>query len=210
MLFELLVLHSPPLNMSFGGLSSTGPEGAARALSKTGTPFTELIQVQGMCCTMPKSKRTSTPDAKLSWVTRRAGAGPWTKSGVNVSRFWAMFWEDIEAAQSHKWGLPKNGWFISWKIPSRNGWWLGVQIANYMARLFPPDGGAVAAAVAAAGRRPCSCSCRRALQEMVQHRKFWGWCKMMLNAGWETLSSSLVAHVFGIWIVPNCSLLTNG
>ena len=26
---------------------------------------------------------------------------------------------------SSSWGTPIAGWFISWKIPSRNGWWLG-------------------------------------------------------------------------------------
>ena len=25
-------------------------------------------------------------------------------------------------------GFPKNGWFISWKIPVENGWWLGVTL----------------------------------------------------------------------------------
>ena len=24
--------------------------------------------------------------------------------------------------------VPKNGWFLLWKIPSRNGWWLGVPL----------------------------------------------------------------------------------
>ena len=23
-------------------------------------------------------------------------------------------------------GVPQNGWFSSWKVPNRNGWWLGV------------------------------------------------------------------------------------
>ena len=26
----------------------------------------------------------------------------------------------------HTWGYPKNGWSISWKLQSRNGWWTGV------------------------------------------------------------------------------------
>ena len=33
-------------------------------------------------------------------------------------------------------GIPQNGWFISWKIPSRNGWWLGVPLFQETSVLF--------------------------------------------------------------------------
>ena len=39
----------------------------------------------------------------------------------------------------HKWGYPKfAGWFISWKIPAKNGWWWLCWLMQWMKRTTSP------------------------------------------------------------------------
>ena len=47
---------------------------------------------------------------------------------VNDSSWWfIVIHNDMGVFHSHG-GIPIAGWLISWKIPSRNGWWLGVAL----------------------------------------------------------------------------------
>ena len=49
----------------------------------------------------------------------------WGKRPAVVSRVSRSFKALCASGGFHKWGVPKNGLFISLKIPSRNRWWLG-------------------------------------------------------------------------------------
>ena len=61
----------------------------------------------------------------LAWYTMGNGPGPWARPprflGAHIGGF-------------HQWGTPIAGWFISWKIPARSGWFEGTPISGHITR----------------------------------------------------------------------------